>query len=83
MAKNIVGVDKDEGTLEKISRQLGMEAKKVHIGTKGTGVTPQKVVKSYKKYTKKPIAKKTYTKQYDTKKKKDDGLLGSITKYFK
>ena len=83
MAKNIVGVDKDEGTLEKISRQLGMEVKKVHRGTKGTGVTPQKVVKSSTKYTKKPIAKKTYTKQYDTKKKKDDGLLGSITKYFK
>lgn len=81
---NKVGIDKDEGTLEKISRQLGMEAKKVHVGTKGTGVKPQKVVKSSKKYTKKPIAKKTYTKQYDTKKKKkDEGLLGSIAKYFK
>ena len=83
MGKNIVGVDKDEGTLDKISRQLGMEATKVHTGTKGTGVKPQKVVKSSKTFTKKPIAKKTYTKQYDTKKKKDDGLLGNITKYFK
>lgn len=82
MAKNIVGVDKDEGTLEKLSRQLGMEATKVHTGTKGTGVTPQKVVKSSKKYTKTPIAKKTYTKQYDTKKKKNEGLLSGISKYF-
>ena len=83
MGKNIVGVDKDEGTLDKLSRQLGMGATKVHTGTKGTGVKPQKVVKSSKTYTKTPIAKKTYTKQYDTKKKKDDGLLGNITKYFK
>ena len=82
MGKNIIGIDKDEGTLDKISRQLGMEVTKVHRGTKGTGITPQKVVKSSTKYTKTPIAKKTYTKQYDTK-KKNDGLLGSITKYFK
>ena len=81
---NKIGINKEEGTLEKISRQLGMEATKVHRGTKGTGITPQKVVKSSKTYTKTPIAKKTYTKQYDTKKnKKDEGLLGSITKYFK
>ena len=80
---NKIGINKEEGTLEKISRQLGMEATKVHRGTKGTGITPQKVVKSSKTYTKTPIAKKTYTKQYDTKKKKDDGLLGNITKYFK
>ena len=80
---NKIGINKEEGTLEKISRQLGMEATKVHRGTKGTGITPQKVVKSSKTYTKTPIAKKTYTKQYDTEKKKDDGLLGSITKYFK
>ncbi len=84
MGKNIVGVDKDEDTLAKMARQLGMETKKVHVGTKGTGVKPQKVVKSSKTYTKTPVAKKTYTKQYDTKKnKKDEGLLGSITKYFK
>ena len=80
---NKIGLDKDEGTLQKMARQLGMEAQKPHVGTKGTGVTPQKVVKSSKTYTKTPIAKKTYTKQYDTKKNKDDGLLGSITKYFK
>tara|TARA_R110000823_G_scaffold175999_2_gene308545 strand:- start:35 stop:295 length:261 start_codon:yes stop_codon:yes gene_type:complete len=83
MAKNIVGVDKDEGTLKKISRQLGMEATKVHTGTKGTGVKPQKVVKSSTKYTKTANPKKTYTLQYDKKEKKSEGLLGSISKYLK
>ena len=73
---NKIGLDKDEDALKKIARQLGMEAKKP------TGKTPKKVVKSYKKYTKTPIAKKTYTKQYDTKKKKDEGLLSGISKYF-
>jgi len=81
---NKIGINKEEGTLEKISRQLGMEATKVHKGTKGTGVKPQKVVKSSKTYTKTPRAKKTYTKQYDDKKKKKStSILSNISKYFK
>ena len=79
---NIIGLDKDEGKLKKIARQLGMDTEKKSSDAFGNKVKPKKVVKSSKTYYKTAQPKKTYTKQYDTKKKKDEGVFSGISKYF-
>ena len=78
---NKIGLDKDEGTLDKIQRQLGMSVTKAD-NSSGTRTTPQKVVKSSTKYYKKTKVKKVPQLQYDTK-KEETGMLDSIKKYFK
>lgn len=76
---NIVGLDKDEETLDKLKRQLGMTVKKADSNSR---TTPKKVVKSSTKYYKKTKVKKVPQLQYDNK-KKEKSLVDRLKKYLK